>query len=372
MRPVSARFLETIRGSHRMVVDARVCTSFQTGVDPEGTTIPILEGDVSLDASADIRATLDLTTDGTGWATQPGQPLTPYGNEIFVRRGVDLGGGTREWVSQGYFRIYAADQDDAPDGPVRIAARDRMSGLVDARMTSPVQFHASHTVAQVFDRLVLEVYPAAVITYDFTPTAVAVNRTIVVEEDRYAALRDLAFSLGRVMYFDHAGVLQVRTAPDPMVAVFNVDAGRDGVLVTLARSLNRDGAYNAVVATGEAPDDKDPPRAVARDMNPDSPTYWNGPFGKVPRFYTSPFVTTQGQAITAAQQMLRRVLGIPYNVDFSAVPNPALEPNDPIRINYAGGSELHILDKLTVPLSAEAPLAGTTRQQGADDIEVAV
>lgn len=370
MRPVSDRFLATVRGSHRMAVEARVVTTYQTTDDPDGTKIPVLAGDVNLDASADVRSTLDMTTDGTGWSTQPDGALVPYGNEIFIRRGIDLGGGTREWVSLGYFRIYTVEQETAPDGPLRIAARDRMAGLIDARMTTPVQFNPAHTVRQVFDRLVLEVYPSATIAYDFNPDALAVGRTIVVEEDRYAALRDLAFSLGRVLYFDHAGILQVRTAPNPTVPVFNVNAGPGGVLVSMSRSLSREGAYNGVVAVGEAPDDKPPARAVAVDTSPASPSWWHGTYGKVPRFYSSPFILTNAQAASAASEMLLRTLGLPYNVDFSTVPNPALEPLDPVRIDYRGGSEVHVIDKLTVPLTPEGAMQANTRQQGPEEIEV--
>lgn len=370
MRAVSARFLNTIRGSHRMVADARVCETYQTGTDPSGTDIGIIGGDVRYDASASIRGTLDLTTDGTGWDPTPTDLLVPWGNEVFVRRGIDLGSGEREWVPLGYFRMYSVDQDRAPDGPIRIEARDRMSGIVDARMTAPRQFTGAKTVADVFESLVLEVYPDATIEYDFLPATMTLGRTIVVEEDRYEGLRDLAWSLGRIMYWDHLGVLQVRVSPSSGDTVWEVNSGPNGVLVTMSRSLSRDGAYNAVVATGESGDDKPPARGLARDMGLTSPTYWFGRFGQVPRFYTSPFITTSSQARYAAQQMLARTLGLPYAVDFSAVPNPALEPLDPIVVTHPRGSELHIVDQLTIPLVATTAMSGNTRQQGPEEIQV--
>ena len=52
-------------------------------------------------------------------------------------------------------------------------------------------------------------------------------------------------------------------------------------------------------------------------------------------------------------------------MDFTAVPNPALEPWDPIRIRYSDrdGIELHLIESITVPLVADAPLTATTREQ---------
>ena len=370
MRPVSDAFLRTITGPHKMVAEARIVQPGQTGVDPDGVEIPILSGDVRLDASADVRSTVDLTTSGVGaWPSQPTDLITPYGPELWMRRGIEYGNGSREWVSLGYHRIYSVEQESAPDGPIRIAARDRMAGLIDARMLAPVQFSPNHTVRQFFDRLVLEVYPWAVIEYDFLPEAIAVNRTIVVEEDRYGALLDMARSLGRVIYWDHAGKLQVRKPPDVATPAYEVSYGRNGVLVEMSRSLTRDGVYNAVVAYGEAPDDRPPVRAVARDMNPASPTYWYGPFGQVPRYYSSPLITTPEQAASAAAAMLARSIGLPYSVDFSMVPNPALEPLDRVRIRYRDGSTIHVIQTLTVPLTAGGVMEATTREQTSVQIE---
>jgi hypothetical protein len=121
--------------------------------------------------------------------------------------------------------------------------------------------------------------------------------------------------------------------------------------------------YNAVVASGDGTDTVTPARGVAFDNNPSSPTYFSGPFGPVPRFYSSPFITTVGQAQSAASAILLQNLGLTYSVDFEAAPNPALQPYDPVLVTYpSGASETHILDKVTVPLNGDA-LKATTREQ---------
>lgn len=372
MRPVSSAFNSIVRGSHSIAVRARVLTSYQEGVSPIGTDLSILGGDVQLDATADVRATLELTVDGTGmWPQSSTGLLTPYGNEIFVQRGVVTSAdGSAELVSQGYFRIYAVDQDETPDSPITISARDRMSGIVDARLESPVQFFAGQSVSDAFTQLVQDVYPTATIVFDFDAAGTNLGANQVADEDRYGFLLDLARAHGKVMYWDYAGRLQVKSAPDPSVPVFTVDEGPHGVLVRLRRTLNRDGVYNAVVAMGEAPSEDDPVRAVARDDDPNSPTFWGGRFGKVPRFFFSAFLRSDLQAASAAQAMLQRSIGLPYNVDFTAVPNPALEPLDPVLINHRDRSELHVIETLSIPLTLANPMDGTTRQQVTTVIEV--
>jgi len=350
-----------------MTARARVCTTFQTGTQPTGTIIPLFSGDVFFDAHADVRATLDMTTDGHSmWPTRANSLLAPYGNEIFVERGIQYGNGTTEWVSLGYYRIESPEQQSTPpDGPIHILGRDRMAGIVDARLLAPVQFGASATYGSVVSQLVLGVYPTATIQWDSGDTS-QVGRALVAEEDRFGFLDDLVTAKGKIWYWDYRGVLVIRDQPDSTAApVFDVDSGAGGVLVDLARRLTRERVYNAVVATGEAADTNTPVRAVAVDNNPNSPTYFYGRFGPVPRFFASPLLLSTSSATTAAQTMLRKQLGLPYTIDFTAVPNAALEPWDTIRIRYSSryGSEKHIIDQLRIPLVSGDPMTGTTREQ---------
>jgi uncharacterized protein DUF5047 len=337
MRPVTSKFLTSLRGSHNAQVEAYVVDPGQTGVSPTGTEILILDGDVQLDSTSPVRSTLELVTDGTGMFPDSASDLfAPYGNELFIRRGVAYGGQSFEWVSLGYFRINATEQDNAPNGPIRIQAQDRMIGIIEARLLAPIQFAATETYGDVVDYLVQEVYPWATVEWDDLTDTDALGRAVIAEEERYDFLDDLITSRGKIWYWDYRGVLVIKDVPDPDDPVWEVDAGENGVLISLARDLSREGVYNAVVATGEALDTATPSTAVAVDNNPDSPTYYYGDFGKVPRFYSSPFITTDAQALTAAESLLKKKLGLPYNVDFSTVPNPALEPWDPIAVNLAG------------------------------------
>lgn len=347
-----------------MVSKARVVETFQTGTDPTGTEISILDGNVILDGNADIRGTLDLTTDGyDNWPTLPTELLAPYGNEVFVERGIRYVNGATELVSLGYFRIYSSEQGEAPDGEIRLECKDRMSGIVEARLFQPTQYVAGITLGEIFSELVLEVYPDAVIEWDDNTDTATLARSIVAEEERYAFLHDLVTAAGKVMYFDHRGVLVIRDSPSETEPVFDVNGGTDGVLVSMSRQVSREGVFNAVVAFGEAPDTEEPVRAVQVDNNPDSPTYFEGRFGKVPRYYSSPFITTLEQAEGAARSILVRSLGLPYNVDFSAVPNPALEPLDPVSVVLPQGeTETHIIDSLTIPLASQGALTAKTRE----------
>lgn len=366
MRAVSQAFLRTITGSHSMVARARVCATFQTGTSPTGTEIPIFDGDVRMDGTAQIRATVDLTTDGNRlWPTHADSLFAPYGNEVYVERGIRFSDEQIEYVGLGYFRIQSPDQETAPDGPIRLAGRDRMAGIVDARLIAPQQFLAGASLGFIMDTLVTQVYPGATIEWDDNTDDAVITRSMICEQDRFAFLDDLVRSRGKIWHWDHRGILVIRSVPDPSDPVFAVHSGPGGVLVRVSRRLSRDGVYNAVVASGTGADTLAPAQAVAIDNNPLSPTYFFGRFGPVPRYYTSPFLSSNAQASDAAAAILTQSLGLPYSIDLTAVPNPALEPYDPITIRpgYGQGKETHVLQTLTVPLVPREPMTGTTREQ---------
>jgi hypothetical protein len=342
---------------------ARLVPAGQAGTDPDGDETPIIDGDVQLDATAKIRGTAELTTTGA-WPSSASSPLAPFGQELFLERGLTFGNGITEWVSLGYFRLEDTEQE-VPAGTIRLAASDRMAGLEDGRLMAPIQYGTTAQLGAIVEQLVTEVYPAATIEWD-DPAAetAALGRQLVAEEDRHGFLDELVASLGKVWFWDYRGVLVIRDAPDPSAPVATVAGGAGGVLVQAGRELSRKGAYNAVVATGEAADTEPPARAAVVDNDPASPTYFYGPFGPVPRFYSSSMLTTDEQAENAARAMLLRTLGVPYAVDFSAVPNPAWEPLDPVSIVTPGKlPETHVLSSLTIPLTAADPLQAKTREQ---------
>jgi hypothetical protein len=272
-----------------------------------------------------------------------------------------------EYVPLGYFRIETVEQDDAPRSPIRITARDRMAAIIEARMLAPRTFAAGTRFDAIFEDLVLEIYPSAVLVIDDDVAGSTLREAATVEEDRFAFLRDLADSRGRIMYFNRSGELVVTEAPSTDTPVFTVNEGPDGVLVKARRQLSRAGVYNAVVAKGTEADlsGGDPPAyAVVWDDNPSSATYFFGAFGQVPRYYASPFLYTDAQAASAAASILSRTTGLPYSIDLTAIPHPGLDPLDPITVVY----ERECLDDAALDLPGGSGNYASTPDVAALDI----
>lgn len=366
MRPVSTDFLTTVTGSHESVFRARLLTFGQTGTDPtNGTEIDIVDGNVIFNTRADVNATVDLTV-SYAWPSTVSDPINPYGNEVFIERGVVYGEGTREWVSLGYFRIDRVEQDYRT-GKIRIAGSDRMARVRDYRPETPIVYTTGTSIEDIVTDVVQAAVPGATLEFDFDAGSEVVSADHVMADDRIPFLNELLSAYGKIFYFDYRGVFVVRSVPDVNTGtpVLNVNSGRNGVLVSFNQSVSRDGVYNVVIARGEPVGDQDPVQGSAEDTNPQSPTYVDGSFGRVPRFFYSSFLTTESQCDTAAGSILRSSTGVPYVVEMGIVPNPALEGWDVIRVLYnpAVASEVHVIDSVYYPLSVTEPMVMTSRKQ---------
>lgn len=373
MRPSTDSFLEALRGSHTLASRCTLVAPGQTGTAPIGIPVPgvdplgrlpVISGDVTTDMTADVQSTLDLTT-AYPWPKNPTDPGTPYGQEIYVERGVEYGTGTREFVGLGYFRIDKVEQQSVPDGAIKISASDRMAMVRDARNTTPVQFGSGASVGSVIDYVVGQAVTGLVTVYDFDAYTTLLGADHVLDEDRLGFIQDLLAAYGKYGYFDYAGRFQVKSVPDlgEVPPVWEINSGARGVLVSMQRAISRDAVYNIVVARGEPVGELPPVQAVVSDDNPASPTWVGGSFGLVPTVYSSAFMTTVDQCRGAAAAKLVKVTGLPYAVSLGTVPNPALEGWDVVTVAYPGDSEVHIIDRITYGLAPGDSMAIDTRKQ---------
>jgi hypothetical protein len=365
MRTVTDRFLQTITGSYQLAITAILSTGAAS------YSIPIVDGSVTLDQRAATRGRCDLTIqpdDSTGLDLVPTTALSllaPYGNEITVGRGIEYADGTTEVVSLGVFRVESANVEDGPTGQtIRVTGMDRSAIVIDATFEEPYQVASGTNYATAISDVLTAGYPS--IQTSFPTTDLTTPALIAQEgEDRWAFAQRMAQAIGHELYFNGNGtcVLVPTTTLSGGSSQADLVEGEGGVLLSLSRSWSRAGAFNKVIATGENTGEGAPVRGPASDDNPASPTYYGGAFGRVPRFYSSPLITTTDQATDAAASLLARELGTTQQISFGTLVNPALEPGDVVRITRLASAvdEYHVIDTLTIPLSPSGTMSGTTR-----------
>jgi hypothetical protein len=365
MRPVSEEFQRLVTKSHRVATQATLYPA--DGTDP--VTIPIIDGTVTLDSTASVRARCDIQVADPDWIpVVAGDKLSPFGSEIELRRGLYLSDGSVETVALGRFGIEDAEiTDDGTGTTVRVTALDRAEQISKAKFEDAYQVDAGTDFTEAILNIVSTALPGVETTDGFdtaSSLSIGVPVTALPGDDPWEFAQALATTLGMRLFFDGDGILNMAPFSSGQVAAEIVE-GENGVLLTVSRNWSRTGSFNRVIVTGETGQDDTTYRGEATDTDPASPTFYGGPFGNVPEFRTYPQITSDSHAQDVAEAILAQEIGAPSNVSFGMIPNPALEPDDTVLISRPsiGVNEAHVLDSLTIGLGASETMSGTTRER---------
>ena len=346
MYPVSDRFLDRLAESHRVATEVQLLLNDGRVLDLEHTG-----GSVTVDRSQAIRRTCTVTiADPTLIPRTPADQLATYGARLLVSRGVDYGDGSSELVPLGVFRLDSVD-GDVNDGPVTLQGKGLEAVVADDKFTAP--YKATGTVVGAVTALIQRSIPTADVISHITDAPIG-SRTFDVEADPWAGAQEIAAAAGAEVYCDASGSFVIATLPDLASAtpVWAVEATEGGVYISGNRAMSSDTVNNGVLVRGENTADNTPPVSyLATDNDPNSPTYWGGPFGRRPMFFSSSTLTTVNACAAAANLKLAAAKAPNASGDLSSLPNPALEPGDILRVMHEDGSrELHQVASFTVPL----------------------
>lgn len=357
MWPVTDAFLNALTHSHGAT--ARV-EAWYGGVLVD--TVDCATGTITVTGRNRIRRTIDLTIPEHLYPAGDDDALNPYGTDLHAYRGIDTLGEVPVFTG----RIQHADDQRRFDGSADLLGQDLFATLNDARFETPKTLSGLTNVAAI-QELILEVFPSAGFTVTLADTS-TIPAGLLWDTDRGQAIDDLAKAAGAEVYADAGGTFVIRPVPtldDP--AVWTLTDGENGTVVSDARAVSREGVYNVVVVVVERANGEQPMRIVVEDTDPLSATRVSGPFGRVPRFYRSPLVTTEDQARTAGAALLARSAGLARTRTIQCVPNPALEAGDRIDIQVDGVTEQHIADIITLPLHADGGAMTVTTRSAKPD-----
>lgn len=360
MWPLSGPAQQALTQSHSMTMRA-------TAYGPYGTqVIPVGGGGCTSDARSQIRRQATLLTDLSLWPVDPRSILAPLGTEIQVDYGIVLPDRSMEWVPQirGLLTEGSRSQPLPSDGALPLKLVDRSARVAEDRFTAPTQTVSGATVVTEIRRLIQDSLGGSVSVVDKTGST-QVAPLLEIERERWAdGVEKLADALGAECFFDPQGSGVIRLQPtlaDPQVWV--VATGPQGILLGRDTTITRDETYNGVVVTGQRTDGTAPVTATTWDTDPNSPTYYLGGFGRKPKFYNSPLLTTTLQCQTAGAALLARSKGMVAQTKVTAVVNPALEAGDVVLLQDAreGTVQIHIIDKVSTPWTPSEPQPLETR-----------
>ncbi|MEV7975457.1 DUF5047 domain-containing protein [Streptomyces sp. NPDC086519] len=361
---VSSRFLPRLAESHTPVVQATLLLTTGTTVD-----LAVTGGSVTVDRSQAIRRTCTVTiADPSLIPRTASNQLATYGAQLRISRGVTYGSPDDvELVPLGVFRLDSVG-GDVSAGPVTLQGKDLSAIVADDKFTAA--YTASGTVVSAVTAIIQRSIPTAAVVSSITDQAIG-RRTFDVGADAWAGAQEIAAAAGAEVYANPDGVFVIATLPDLATAtpVWTIAATEDGAYISATRSMASDGVFNGILASGENTTDNAPPVSyLAVDNDPNSPTYWSGPYGRRPDFFSSATLTTTTACQQAATLKLAQAKAPNAAGDISSLPNPALEPGDVLRVQHEDESkELHQVASFSVPLDigGDFPIATISAKEDA-------
>lgn len=373
MYPVSQRFLDAVRHPPAIYTRVEVWLG-EARVDGYGDDgLPVYGGQVQVDGTKQVRRTLaGVTVDATDdmWAL-----LSPVGTELRAFRGFTYLNGERDVVPLGRFVIPNLAETYGGDWDGRIgSAPDRMALVQRARFTTPRSFPVGFPIWLVISTLLEEVLGPVT---NLSTSQAPLPSPVLYERDRGKAVDELAASIGAEVFAAPDGTPTIRDVPQLAdLPVWAVDPGDDGVLYMATRERSYERTYSGVEASPAQIDGTLPFAPVTVwDTDPTSPTYYLGPFGRVPYFFTSPLLGNEGQALDAASARLQQVKAVRAQLAVDAECNPALADGDTIAVTLPARQrdrppvvERHLISALTVPLTVDGVQRIDTRS-AAPDVE---
>lgn len=359
MYAVSPDFLNVVR-SGNMVSGVQVITS-------TGVALSIEDGSVEMDSRRGITRTCSLTITPT--ATQSLAQLfallmTPE-VELTVSRGL-LVNGSFEYVPLGVFSTDSVEYSLSVAGSLSWSGSDRSKKISRSRFTDPYQIPAGTLLSDAGMTLLYTRW--SLVNWNFSNVTETVDAKVIFDAgeatDPWECARRLFSDHGYDLNFDGNGVARAVNVQDPasVTPVFDFSSGTTSMLLdaTIRGSLEQ--TYNGVIASGEGTGVTTPVRFESWDDDPNSPTYYQGQFGRVPYFYSSPLLTTAAKCQRAAKRLLYRVKGRSQGFAFPTIVNPALEPLDVISVTINGVTSRAVIDKLTIPLRPTDAMTAIMRE----------
>lgn len=332
------------------------------------TDLFVSDGNIRVDLEGQIRRSGNVTIADLRFVPTLSTTLSPQGTEILIRQGVVYPNGEEELVPLGVFQLEITEWGELDRAP-KLQIYDRAKVMSQSGLSNLVS-RSGHMAQAVVIEFLEWFYPnlapiSPVALFDPTLADYRLPGGHSFEQgDYWAAIQDLCRNMGGDLHFDVSGQPRcklIEALDSQRVPVETIDAGESGVLVDATHSYSREGVYNAVSVIGAAQEDGITPNAVVYNLDGSSPLRYGGPFGKVIQVVNDTSLTTDAQCYSRARTELEQYTGLAYSLDFSAIPNPALDVGDFVKFVYPDETaELHQISTLGIPLG-KGSYTGTSK-----------
>lgn len=302
--------------------------------------------------------------------TNPSSLLAPFGNEVFIELGISPAGKltTTTWVPLGLLVIATTVVSDlVNDLTVSLELYDRSWVIAQRKLKTPWNFPAvtGNFVAEMV-HLLNTVWGTTkpALRYNIQPTTAKVPKASFNQNsDPWTAAMQMANAVGYELFFNATGVVTGYPIPTPSTQpvlwnfvdtptyVYGSGTGSGSTALEgspysspaeVSVQMTRDGIYNDVLVTGTgsynatgagSTGSTAPVLGEAKTTTPQSSTYATGQLGDIPEFVSSNLVTSDAQALAAAQNYLKASLADAFQVTIKQPPTGWLDIDDCVRVS---------------------------------------
>ena len=344
-------------------------------LNPDGSVLDYLTqimagGTVTIDATAEnMRSCSFSCLDPKGILT-PVDPdwgqLQPTGVEVKIFAGyqfddIDNGVVTTQTVlySQGIFRLSEVDavSSVAAPGPVlNCTGVDRSIRISANLFANAYAIAAGTTVPQAILDILGQQATWCTTTSIYPSTSTIAAQAYQPGDDPWQAIQEIAASAGLLAFFDREGILSVIVDPskNPTKPTALFVDGAASTVTSVTRVTNNSPGYNGVIVVGQSLSGSSAViSGSAYDSDPNSATYYLGPYGQVPAPPVQvSTVTNNTDAASMAKLLLPQVLGLTRQVVVDTIPCFWMDAYDLIYVANAATQtkEVAILEQATIPL----------------------
>lgn len=296
------------------------------------TTLDVLvAGYVDIDDVA-VRRSCYLTlvdTEGNLTPSSARDLLAPKGTEIRLYKGL-LVDSDYEDVPLGVFGVVEPEVSAHDSGTtLRIKGWDRVDAMRVRQFEDPYAVASGTATWQAIQDIItsrLTVQVRVTQTGNTTP-----ETTFDALTDPWDAVRALANADSLRAYFDPLGTAVIEPDVEVVTDVIYT-IGESALLVSVpSRTIKADKTYSGVIVRGEHPE-TGAVRSELWDVDTNSPTYANGPFGRRPYGFYSKLITTQAMADEAAATIFARVTKMRQELTIMTVGTPGHDVGDVVRV----------------------------------------
>lgn len=373
-------YLNALMDSHGMTLR---CELWLPGkVAPEGR-LSVRSGSVTCDRSGSVRRNVTLSIDPGNLADPVlGPLLNPYGSLVKIWRGVRYPNGA---VAEAQIFTGRIDNINVNINDISLRCSDLAAMVIDSRFGTGYQVtNATTNVVDLVGTLITDALPGATYVQDITTPASALTLKVRNgtrwEQERSDALDQLATQVGAEWFADVGGVFHLRTLPATITAntppVWIIDTGDSGVLVSNLVTSDRQNVFNEVWVEGTPIGGTKSAVGHWQDTNPASPTYYGGPYGKIPGFYSGQQLDPNdtNAANNLAAKLGQQSVSATASLSVSCVVNAKLNLGDPVTVYaprfsiygtyYIQSMEIPLTmdDAMTLTLNRAVVTAGTSWQ----------